>query len=211
MSQIIADKISKTNRLFRVKWKAIHKNGATWEPEAHLIGDQAQTALAEYISAKEAAEDEAKKKKAAMLAGQLVETGAEQAAAAPEVEGFDKSEQDPKKKAVRLNGSAVWQYYGQWYWDNKSAPARKVADCKLCGKGVSASSTSNLKAHLASAHAKKMVTDLASDEAVGLVEVLDEKAVNISQVKVDAYTGAKKRTLDEVTCCFVVPEFMIMW
>ena len=197
--------MTKTNRFFRVKWKSIHKNGSTWEPEHHLIGPHAKKILAEYLAAKEAADDAAKKKKEAMLAGELVETGAEEAAAAaaadPSIEGFN-NEQDNKKKVNRLNGSAVWHYYGAWYWDNKSSPARKVADCKLCGKSVSASSTSNLKAHLASSHAKKMVTDLASDEAVGLAEVLDEKAVNLKQTKVDMYAGAKKRNLDEVTSCF---------
>ena len=60
---------------FRVKWIGINKQGCTWEPREHLIGEKADTILKLYLVKKEAQLVAAEKRKHDALAGILVETG----------------------------------------------------------------------------------------------------------------------------------------
>lgn len=222
--QILADRLTKSSRLFRIKWKGINKNGATWEPSSHLIGQNATTILNAYLAKLIEDKKRAEARKAALLAGELVETGASDPARADGASGSGASgtggagpsgaggsgvpagDTAPgtvaanKNAKDRLNASTVWQYYGKWFWDNSSTPARKVASCTLCDRKISAASTTNLKAHLMAKHAKQMVHDLQVAAAdVGNDDLADliKGATDFKQGKVDRFTGQKKRNLDE--------------
>ena len=172
----------------------------------HLIGDNAQKILGEYLDAKIEASRMEKMRADAILKGHLVETGKDDGCRndilQTQTQDDDVSKgrtlNDVNRMKDRLNGSMVWKYYGKWCWDNKTSPARKVAECSLCGKFVSAASTTNLKQHLCSAHAQKMVLDLRTDEPVPLVDLTKSIGKIHDQSKVDKYVGAKKRSLDEV-------------
>ena len=158
-------------------------------------------------------------RKAAILSGELVETGASsgsnvatcsgsgRAAAgysAGDVDGGTVPANKEKYVKDRMNASTVWNYYGKWVWDNTTTPARKVAPCTLCDRKISASSTTNLKAHLTAKHSKKLIEDLqmaaaddhGNDDLGDLMK--DAAPLNTKQGKVDKFTGAKKRNLDEV-------------
>ena len=65
----------KSCSFFRVKWIGISKQGCTWEPRDHLIGEKAETTLKLYLVKKGAQLVVAEKRKHAALGGILVETG----------------------------------------------------------------------------------------------------------------------------------------
>ena len=48
---------------YRVKWIGINKQGCTWEPKEHLIGEKAITILRLYLEKKQAELVAAEKKK----------------------------------------------------------------------------------------------------------------------------------------------------
>jgi len=69
------DKLSKRFSFFRVKWIGINKQGCTWEPRDHVIGEKSESILKLYLVKKEARLLAAEKHKHDDLAGILVETG----------------------------------------------------------------------------------------------------------------------------------------
>ncbi len=97
---------------------------------------------------KEAAE----KKKANALVGLLVETGKSSNTSGSSAIRERDLDRELKRKRERTNGSIVWDHFGSSCWDNTIVPAAKRAECKLCNKVIAASSTTNIRTHLADVH-----------------------------------------------------------
>ncbi len=124
----------KSCSFFRVKWIGINKQGCTWEPRDHLIGEKAETILKLYLVKKEAQLVAAEKRKHDALAGILVETGM------AETEDKETDKNQPSSNAVvkveasrnRVNESPWRHHFGKWFWDNTVTPAAKRAVCLLC-------------------------------------------------------------------------------
>ena len=131
--QILADKMIKSCSFFRVKWIGINKQGCTWEPKAHLIGEKADTILKLYLVKKEALQVAAEKRKHDILAGNLVETG-KAAIEIPDNDNNPSGSNQGKVEAnqLRVNESPWRHHFGKWFWDNSVTPAAKRAVCLLC-------------------------------------------------------------------------------
>ncbi len=125
----------KSCSFFRVKWIGINKQGCTWEPLDHLIGENAETILKIYLAKKETRLATVEKRKHDALAGILVETGM----AENKEKDNDDDKQPSSKPAVkveanqaRVNDSTWRHHFGKWFWDNTVTPAAKRAVCLLC-------------------------------------------------------------------------------
>ena len=117
---------------FRVKWIGINKQGSTWEPKVHLIGEKAESILSAYLDKKEAEHQEAEKRKNDLLTGNLVETGT-----VPSVRNDDNNQSSLKQSKLdairsRVNESPWRHHFGKWFWDNSVSPATKRAVCLIC-------------------------------------------------------------------------------
>jgi len=120
---------------FRVKWIGINKQGCTWEPREHLIGEKADTILKMYLEKKEAQIVANEKRKADALAGLLVETGmAEGMENNPDsnIPGSSKPSTKVEVNRLRVNESPWRHHFGKWFWDNTVTPVAKRAVCLLC-------------------------------------------------------------------------------
>jgi hypothetical protein len=47
--QISADRMTKIDQLFYVKWIDINNQGYTWKPASHLVGEKADALLESYL------------------------------------------------------------------------------------------------------------------------------------------------------------------
>jgi hypothetical protein len=133
--QILADKLIKSCPYFRVKWIGINKQGCTWEPKNHLIGEKADTLLTLYLKKKEALQAAAEKRKQDVLAGNLVETGKAQNTETIEKDSNPGSQVKAEGKGdgrLRVNESPWRHHFGKWFWDNSVTPAAKRVVCLLC-------------------------------------------------------------------------------
>ena len=182
----------KTVQFFRVKWVAINNQGSTWEPAKHLIGENAKSILDKYLADKAAifAADEQRKKD--ILSGVLVNTGKPS-----EVEEIVAGTAKGRRSRSRSNSSPYTVHFSEWYWDNTVTPAAKRSACLHCGEAVSASSTSNFRAHLVARHKQLLVKELRADEVQNPSNMSTLKSLKEDFGKVDKYTGASTRSIDE--------------
>ncbi len=111
----------------------------------------------------------------------------------------------------RQNESIVWSHFHggpgakeKWFWDNTTTPASRRSICVLCDKTVSATSTTNLRAHLQSKHTDLVLKELRADETleVGKIATLDTLKEDFGAI--DKFSGSFKVGLDETfvkMCC----------
>ena len=182
----------KTVQFFRVKWVAINNQGSTWEPAKHLIGENSKSILDKYLADKAAifAADEQRKKD--ILSGVLVNTGKP-----TEVDEIVAGTAKGRRSRSRSNSSPYTVHFSEWYWDNTVTPAAKRSACLHCGEAVSASSTSNFRAHLVARHKQLLVKELRADEVQNPSNMSTLKSLKEDFGKVDKFTGAAKRSIDE--------------
>ena len=202
--QILADKMTKNVQLFYVKWIDINNQGNTWEPKAHLIGEKAEGLVEAYLAKRAEEHEVAEKKKADALAGKLVETGKTVDVVQTSSSRERAFERELKRKRERTNESIVWDHFGRWYWDNSVAPAAKRAECKLCNKVISASSTTNLRTHLAAAHKHILLEEIRADETLEVGQQPTLMSLKKDFGAVEKYKGDFKNSLDEAYvkwCC----------
>ena len=157
--QILAAQIKKKVEYFKVKWVDIADKGCTWEPLAHLIGDEAKQALhvfKEKRAAEAAAEAEARRARAAGADGAAAGVGNPTAAAgaAGATADSDVVIVEPTTKKPRRKSSSCWQFFNPKYYD----PELKghYAKCKLCQRPIKVVNTSNLTAHLNQKHPEEV-------------------------------------------------------
>jgi hypothetical protein len=119
---------------FRVKWIGINKQGCTWEPKNHLIGEKADTVLKLYHTKKEAMEVAVEKRKQDLLAGNMVETGQAKTIETTEKDNNPSNSNQVKVEVnrLRVNESPWRHHFGKWFWDNNVTPASKRVVCLLC-------------------------------------------------------------------------------
>ena len=131
----MADKLIKSCSFFRVKWIGINKQGCTWEPRDHLIGEKAEKILKLYLAKKEVQLVDAEKRKHDALAGILVDTNM----AENEEKDNDDDKQPSSKPTVKVEANQnrvnkpPWRHhFGKWFWDNTVTPAAKRVVCLMC-------------------------------------------------------------------------------
>ncbi len=132
---ILADKLIKSCPYFCVKWIGINKQGCTWEPKNHLIGEKADALLTQYLNNKEALQAAIEKRKQDALAGNLAETGKAQNPETIEKNDNPGSQVNAEGKGeerLRVNESPWRNHFGKRFWDNSVTPAAKRAACLLC-------------------------------------------------------------------------------
>ena len=221
--QIEADKSTKNGQLYFIKWVGINNLGCTWEPKEHLVGIAAELKLTEYIKKKEEEAAKAEIRKADILSGKLVVTGKSSGStatnapidltkpAAPTASTAPTPPTAPtcQKNIANLhrsrqNASIVWDHFNggpgnpeNWYWDNSTTPASKRSICNICGTHVSASSTTNLRTHMQSAHKDFVIKELKADETleVGMCSTL--KSLKHDYAAIEKFSGDFKQRLDE--------------
>lgn len=196
--------MTKTGQLFYVKWIDINNQGSTWEPASHLVGEKAEALLELYLKMRANEKEAAEKKKADALAGLLVETGKSGDAGGSSSTRERDLDRELKRKRERTNESIVWDHFGSWYWDNSVVPAAKRAECKLCNKVISASSTTNLRTHLAAAHKHILLEEIRADETLEVGQQPTLKSLRKDFGAVEKFKGEFKNSLDEAFvkwCC----------
>ena len=119
---------------FRVKWIGINKQGCTWEPKNHLIGEKADAVMKLYLTKKEVMQAAVEKRKQDLLAGNLVETGQAETIQTTEKDNNPATSSQVKLEVnrLRVNESPWRHHFGKWFWDNSVTPAAKRAVCLLC-------------------------------------------------------------------------------
>ena len=138
--------------IFRVKWVAINNQGSTREPAKHLINNNAKSILDKYLADKADIFDADEQRKKYILSGVLVNTG-------NPIEVVDNAIVTVKGKRSRSisDSSPYTVHFSKCHWDNTVTPAPKRSTCLHCGEVVSASSTSNFRAHLVARHKQLLV------------------------------------------------------
>ncbi len=84
----------------------------------------------------------------------------------------------------RQNASIIWAHFNggpeepeKWYWDNSTTLTSKRSICILCNTHVSASSTTNLRTHMQSAHKDNVINELKADEPLEVGKCVTLKSV----------------------------------
>jgi len=75
-------------------------------------------------------------------------------------------------------------------------PTAKRSACSHCGEVVSASSTSNFRAHLVARHKQLLVKELSTDEVQNPSSISTLESLKEDFGCVEKYTGAAKRSID---------------
>jgi hypothetical protein len=216
--QIKADKTTKNGQLYFVKWFGINNLGCTWEPSTHFVGTAAELKLQQYIESKEEEARKSEKRREDILAGKLVVTGKSSeepvavepttvaipptAPTAPTTSTTHKAQNQSNRS--RQNASIVWDHFNggpgnkeKWYWDNSTTPASKRSICSICNTHVSASSTTNLRTHMQSAHKDYVIKELKANETLEVGKCVTLKSLKEDFGAVEKYSGSFKQELDE--------------
>ena len=77
-SQVLAMQTRKQVEYFKIKWIDIAPKGCTWEPAAHLIGDQAKAALSAFRQQRAAEQEADETIRRARRAGKAAEANAQE-------------------------------------------------------------------------------------------------------------------------------------
>ncbi len=170
----------------------INNQGSTWEPAKHLISDYAKCILDKYLADKAAifAFDEQRKKD--IMSGVLVITRKPN-----EVDDNVAGTPNGRRSRSRSNSSPYTVHFSEWYWDNIVTPTAKRSACLRCGEVVSASSTSNFRAHLVARHKQLLVKELRADKVQNSSNISTLKSLKEDLDKVEKLTCAAKRSIDE--------------
>ena len=204
--QIKADKSTKNEHLYYVKWIGINNLGCTWEPRSHFVGTAAETKLKEYTDKKEVEAEKAEKRREDILSGKLVvpcnPVEEPPPAQPPSTTPANRVEFGYSK--TRQNASIVWGHFHggpgnkeKFYWDRSTTPPSKRSICSLCNMHVSAASTTNLRSHLQSAHKSVVMQELKADETLEVGQCATLKSLKEDYGAVEKFTGQFKQTLDE--------------
>jgi hypothetical protein len=189
-----------------VKWIGINNLGCTWEPKSHFVGTAAETKLKEYTDKKKVEAEKAEKRREDILTGKLVVpcTLVEEP---PPVEPPSTTPANRVKcgySKTRQNASIVWDHFHgglgnkeKFHWDRSTTPPSKRSICSICNMHVSASSTTNLRNHLQSAHKIVVMQELKADETLEVGHYATLKSLKEDCGAVEKFTGRFKQTLDE--------------
>lgn len=152
--QILAVKLQKKVEYFKVRWQGISEKGDTWEPAAHLEGDEAKAALHVFKEKRAADLAAVQEQRRARAAGNGDSSeGAAEAAEDNDVQIVEQPNQCRKRKAQ----SDVWKWYTPKYYD--ASRMGTYAKCRHCLKPIKVVNTSNLSAHISQKHPELMAKD----------------------------------------------------
>jgi hypothetical protein len=142
---------------FKIKWIDIAPEGCTWEPAAHLIGDQAKAALSAFRQQRAAQQEADDAIRRARRAGKAAEANAQELSPDDDLRIIDPQGAGPTVKRAngRKQSSDVWRFFHSKEFNEEEKGF--YARCKICSVPIKVCNTTNLQAHLNSCHPKEVV------------------------------------------------------